>query len=119
MGRALAAVVEADPALQLVAGFDRPRVAAQGLVDVDPGRARPAGGEADPALQLGAGFERPGVEAEGLVDVDAALAAADCVIDFPLPAASAALAPKIAAAKVAWIVGATGFQPEHIAPITE
>jgi 4-hydroxy-tetrahydrodipicolinate reductase len=83
------------------------------------GRALAAVVEADPALQLVAGFDRPGVEAEGLVDVDAALAAADCVIDFTLPAASAALAPKIAAAKVAWIVGATGFQPEHIAPITE
>ena len=83
------------------------------------GRAVAAVVEGDPALELVARFDRPGTAGEGLVDVDAALAAADVVIDFTLPTASAELAPKMAAARAAWVVGATGFQAEHLVPIAE
>jgi 4-hydroxy-tetrahydrodipicolinate reductase len=83
------------------------------------GRALTAVVEKDPAFEIVARFDRPDAVGEGLVDADTALSRADMVIDFTLPAASAALAPRIAAAKVRWIVGATGFTPEHIAPIAE
>jgi 4-hydroxy-tetrahydrodipicolinate reductase len=72
---------------------------------------------ADPALTLAARFDRPEFGGEGLVGVDEALAAADVVIDFTLPAASVVLADKAAAAGVRMVVGPTGFTDDQIAAI--
>ena len=72
---------------------------------------------------LAARFDRPGAEGEHLVTADAALAAADAVIDFTLPEASALLAEAAAARAVhhahapALIIGSTGFSPEQLARI--
>ncbi|RAK57185.1 4-hydroxy-tetrahydrodipicolinate reductase [Phenylobacterium deserti] len=83
MGRAIAAVVEQDPALQLAGRFDRPEAA-------------------DPILG-----ER-----------EAALNAADVVIDFSSPAASAALATHCAErGGPALVIGTTGFDEAQIATI--
>jgi 4-hydroxy-tetrahydrodipicolinate reductase len=72
---------------------------------------------------LAARFDRPEVEGELLVSADAALAAADAVIDFTLPEASALLAEAAAARAVhhahapALVIGSTGFSPEQLARI--
>lgn len=78
-------------------------------------------GRAD--VVLAARFDRPGATGEHLVSADAALAAADAVIDFTLPEASALLAEAAAARAVhhahapALIIGSTGFSPEQLARI--
>ncbi len=75
---------------------------------------------ADPRLSLAARFDRPGLAGEGLVSQDAALAAADVVIDFTLPAASAALATLCAQrGGPALVIGPTGFDAAQIATVTE
>ncbi|MEW6392010.1 MAG: 4-hydroxy-tetrahydrodipicolinate reductase [Pseudomonadota bacterium] len=72
---------------------------------------------------LAARFDRPEAEGELLVSADAALAAADAVIDFTLPEASAQLAEAAAARAVhhahapALVIGSTGFSPEQLARI--
>jgi 4-hydroxy-tetrahydrodipicolinate reductase len=72
---------------------------------------------------LAARFDRPEAEGELLVSADAALAAADAVIDFTLPEASAVLAEAAAARAVhhahapALVIGSTGFSPEQLARI--
>ncbi len=73
--------------------------------------------EADPGLALVARFDRPDAEGEGLVTLAEALAAADVVIDFTLPAASVVLADQCAEAGVRMVVGPTGFSDEQIARI--
>jgi 4-hydroxy-tetrahydrodipicolinate reductase len=75
--------------------------------------------EADPALALVARFDRPGAEGAGLVSAAEALAAADVIIDFTTPAASAALAREVAGKGVALVLGATGFDPDQIAVVAE
>ena len=73
---------------------------------------------ADPGLVLAARFDRPGLSGEGLVSRDAALAAAEIVIDFTTPAASAELATLCAArGGPALILGATGFDEAQVATI--
>ncbi len=73
---------------------------------------------ADPRLSLAARFDRPGLAGEGLVSQDAALAAADVVIDFTLPAASAALATLCAQrGGPALVIGPTGFDAAQIATV--
>ena len=73
---------------------------------------------ADPGLALVARFDRPDLAGEGLVSQDAALAAAKIVIDFTLPAASAALATLCAGrGGPSLILGATGFDETQIAAI--
>ncbi|UAL10477.1 4-hydroxy-tetrahydrodipicolinate reductase [Caulobacter segnis] len=72
---------------------------------------------------VAARFDRPGVEGEHLVGADAALAAADAVIDFTVPEASALLAEAAAARAVhhahapALIIGSTGFTDDQLARI--
>ena len=72
---------------------------------------------------LAARFDRPEAEGELLASADAALAAADAVIDFTLPEASAQLAEAAAARAVhhahapALVIGSTGFSPEQLARI--
>ena len=87
------------------------------------GRAVALAVEADPALALAARFDRPGTEGgaegEGLVPVDAALAAADVVVDFTTPAASAELAGRAARAGVALVIGSTGFDGAQLSAIAE
>ncbi|WP_192181395.1 4-hydroxy-tetrahydrodipicolinate reductase [Mesorhizobium amorphae] len=74
--------------------------------------------EADPRLALAACFHRPGVAGEGLVSRDDALAAADVVIDFTTPAASAELAETCAArGGPALVIGSTGFNDGQLAAI--
>lgn len=74
---------------------------------------------ADPGLALVARFDRPGLASEGLVSQDAALDAADVVIDFTTPAASAALATLCAErGGPSLILGATGFDAAQLAAIT-
>src|SRR2546423_7377469 len=64
-----------------------------------------------------AGLEACGVKISG--DSAAAIAAADTVIDFTVPAATVAHA-RIAAAKgVAMVIGTTGLNPEQTAAIHE
>jgi 4-hydroxy-tetrahydrodipicolinate reductase len=75
--------------------------------------------EADPGLTLVARFDRPGATGGGLVDQGTALAAADLVIDFTLPAASAALATACAArGGPALVIGSTGFDDAQLATIS-
>ena len=73
----------------------------------------------EPGLTLAARFDRPGATGGGLVDQDAALAACDLVIDFTLPAASAALATACAArGGPALVIGSTGFDAAQLAAIS-
>lgn len=83
------------------------------------GRAVAAVVEADPGLTLAARFDRPDAVGDGLVPVSEALAAADVVIDFTTPAASAALARDAAARGVALVVGSTGFAEPDLRHIAE
>lgn len=84
------------------------------------GHAVAAAVAADPALALAARFDRPGAAGEGLVPQDEALAAADVVIDFTTPAASAELAARCAArGGPALVVGSTGFSDEQLQHIAE
>ena len=76
--------------------------------------------EAHPGLVLAARFDRPGALGEGLVGLEAALDAADVVIDFTTPQASAELARRAAArGGPALVIGATGFTPDGLTPIDE
>jgi 4-hydroxy-tetrahydrodipicolinate reductase len=82
------------------------------------GRAVAAALEAGAGLVMAARFDRPGAAGEGLVGRDAALAAADVVIDFTTPAASAALASACAAGGgPALVIGSTGFDAAELAAI--
>jgi 4-hydroxy-tetrahydrodipicolinate reductase len=74
--------------------------------------------EDDPGAVLAARYNR--VAAEGLVTMDEALAAAQVVIDFTAPDASAALAARAAErGGPALVIGSTGFEETHLAAIAE
>lgn len=84
------------------------------------GRAVSAMVESQPDLIVAARFDRPGIEAEGLVTQEEAMAAADVIIDFTTPDASAALARACAdTGGPALVIGATGLKDVHIAAIDE
>ncbi|MBZ9840877.1 4-hydroxy-tetrahydrodipicolinate reductase [Mesorhizobium sp. CA10] len=75
---------------------------------------------ADPRLQLVARFHRPGSMGEGQVERDEALALADVVVDFTMPAASAELAKACAArGGPALVIGSTGFSASELAAIAD
>lgn len=71
----------------------------------------------DDAFQLAGRFDRPDAVGEGLVGAEEAIAAADVVIDFTIAAASAELAPKVAAAGKALVIGSTGFDEAQLTVI--
>lgn len=101
MGRALAGLIAADavPGLQVVAALDRPDNPHQGedIGQLAIGRAN--------GVQMGSDFE-------------AALQAhPDVAIDFSFHVASAALAPRIARTRLAWVLGTTGLTPDEQAAI--
>lgn len=101
MGQALARLVAAGavPGLELAAAVDR---ADSPLAGQDAGAA--------------AGARPLGVRISG--DLDAALAARPGVaVDFSFHAASAAAAPKIAAAGIPWVVGTTGLDDAEKAAV--
>jgi 4-hydroxy-tetrahydrodipicolinate reductase len=76
--------------------------------------------EADSRLTLAARFHRAGVSGDGLVSRDEALAAADVVIDFTTPAASASLAHACAQrGGPALVIGSTGFDAAELAAIAK
>jgi len=83
------------------------------------GQAVAAAVEADPALTLIARFDRPDAAGEGLVSAAEALAAADVVIDFTNPGASADLAALAAARGVALVIGATGWSEPDLRHVAE
>lgn len=84
------------------------------------GRAVAAMVESQPGLVVAARFDRPGIDAEGLVTQEEAMAAADVIIDFTTPDASAALARACAdTGGPALVIGATGMKDAHIAAIDE
>lgn len=70
-------------------------------------------------FQLVAGFDRPGSTASGLMSAAEAIAAADVVIDFTLAAASAELAPQVAEAGKALVIGSTGFDDAQLTTIAD
>jgi 4-hydroxy-tetrahydrodipicolinate reductase len=74
--------------------------------------------QADARLALAARFHRPGTVGEGLVSRDEALAMAEIVIDFTMPAASADLA-RVCAERggPALVIGSTGFDAAELAAI--
>jgi 4-hydroxy-tetrahydrodipicolinate reductase len=72
--------------------------------------------ESQAGLTLAACFDRPGASGEGLVDRSAALDAADVVIDFTAPTASAELASLCAGRDgPALVIGSTGFDEAQLA----
>ena len=73
----------------------------------------------DPRFQLVGGFDRPGASGPGLSPADEAIAACDVVIDFTIAAASAELAPRVAAAGKALVIGSTGFDGAQLSAIAE
>ena len=75
--------------------------------------------EADPGFEIAGRFDRPGASGDGIVSAEAAIAAAEVVIDFTLAAASAELAPKVAAAGKALVIGSTGFDGPQLSAIGE
>ena len=82
------------------------------------GRAVAAAVDLRDDCEVFARFDRPGAEGEGVVERDQALAAAQAVIDFSTPAASADLARACAArGEVALVIGSTGFDEAQIAAI--
>lgn len=82
------------------------------------GRAVAAAVDLRDDCEVFARFDRPGAEGEGVVERDQALAAAQAVIDFSTPAASADLARACAArGEVALVIGSTGFDEDQIAAI--
>jgi len=82
------------------------------------GRAVSAAVESREDLVLAARFDQPGAVGEGLVSIEAALDMADVVIDFTVPAASAALAAQCAArGGPALVIGSTGFDAAQIAAV--
>lgn len=95
MGRMLIAAVLDTPAASLAAVSDRPDSAAVGLdVGALVGQSEPLG------LLVGG-------------DAVAFTAAADCVIDFTTPAATAAQAQRCAEQGKSLVVGTTGLEAEH------
>ncbi|MBL8769985.1 MAG: 4-hydroxy-tetrahydrodipicolinate reductase [Phenylobacterium sp.] len=75
---------------------------------------------ADAAFAVAARFDRPDAEAPGLATVADALAAADVIIDFTLPAASVELAGRAAeAGRPALVIGATGATDAQRAAIAK
>ncbi|MBX3483691.1 4-hydroxy-tetrahydrodipicolinate reductase [Phenylobacterium sp.] len=73
---------------------------------------------ADPALAVAARFDRPDAADAGLATLDDALAAADVIVDFTLPAASVALAARAAErGGPALVIGATGASDAQRAAI--
>jgi 4-hydroxy-tetrahydrodipicolinate reductase len=103
MGQAITRILAGGsiPGLGLAAAVDRPD---SPLAGQDAGSA--------------AGARALGVRISG--DLDAALAARpDVAIDFSFHAASAASAPKMAAAGIPWIVGTTGLEDAEKAAIAQ
>lgn len=103
MGQALARLLAAQavPGLELAAAVDR---ADSPLVGQDAGTA--------------AGARALGVRVSGALD--AALAARfDVAIDFSTRAASAAAAPRLAAARVPWVLGTTGLDAAEKAVVAQ
>lgn len=98
MGAANIRAIAATPGLKLVAAFDRPGSSALGK-----------------DASVLAGLEASGVLVTD--DIDAALALADAIIDFSVPAASVALAEKTAARGLVHIIGTTGCSAEDDAAI--
>lgn len=73
---------------------------------------------ADPGLEMVARFDRPDAQGEGLSTAQAAIAAAQVIVDFTLPAASVALAEAVAAhGGPALVIGATGASDDQRAAI--
>jgi 4-hydroxy-tetrahydrodipicolinate reductase len=68
--------------------------------------------DGDESLVIVGRIDRPEL---GLTPVAEALAAADVVIDFSTASAATALAAQCALAGVALVVGATGFEDDHLA----
>jgi 4-hydroxy-tetrahydrodipicolinate reductase len=103
MGQAITRLLASDsiPGLELVAAVDRPD---SPLIGQDAGSA--AGAKA-------LGIRITGVLATGLA------AHPDVAIDFSFHAASAAAAPKMAAAGIPWIVGTTGLDVAEKASIAK
>lgn len=83
------------------------------------GQAVAAAAAADPGVAIVARFDRPDVTGEGLVSIEQALAAAEVVIDFTTPAASAALAGLAAGRGVALVIGSTGLSAQETRRIDE
>jgi 4-hydroxy-tetrahydrodipicolinate reductase len=98
MGRMLTAALEGHPRLTLAAALERP---GHDWVGRDLGSA--LGGAAGGLVVTG--------------DADAALAAAQVVIDFTVPAATVALAEVAARTGCAMVIGTTGLSAEDIAAL--
>ncbi len=98
MGRMLVQAAEADDRVELAAALER---AGHDWIGRDLGAAM---GGAERGLSV-------------TDDPDAALAAADCVIDFTAPEATVALADRAADTGTAMVIGTTGFTEEQIAAL--
>lgn len=98
MGRMLLQLLAEDPQAELCAALDR--------VD-HPWQGRDVG-EAMGGAALGVRVSD---------DLDMALSLVDVVIDFTAPAVTVDLAARAAAARVAHVIGTTGFAPEDLAAI--
>lgn len=100
MGQAIIRLVAPAPGFRVVAALDRPE---SPLIGQDAGTAA---GSASLGVPLAA-------------DLDAALRqGGDVAIDFSQPGASAAAAPRMAAAGIPWVVGTTGLDDAGVAAIT-
>ena len=98
MGRALVRLVSETPGTTLTAGLERPD---SPVIGTDIG--------------ILAGLDRTGVPATA--DALEAVRHADAVIDFTTPAASVALAELAAQARIAHVIGSTGFSEADEAAI--
>lgn len=84
------------------------------------GQSVTAAVQADERLALAARFDRPDAMGDGLMSQAEAIAAADVVIDFTVPGASAELARACAArGGPALVIGSTGFDAAQLAMIAE
>jgi 4-hydroxy-tetrahydrodipicolinate reductase len=84
------------------------------------GQSVTAAVQGDERLALAARFDRPDAQGEGLVSQAQAITAADVVIDFTVPGASADLARACAArGGPALVIGSTGFDAAQLAMIAE
>lgn len=82
------------------------------------GRAVAAVVESRDDAEVFARFDRPDAQGDGLVDPASAIAAAQAVIDFSTPDASADLAEACAErGGIALVIGSTGFNEMHLARI--